>query len=151
MQVGDIMTPGVKTCPIDSTFADAAQVLHDHRIASVLVVDADGAIAGIVTERDLVNLVADGLDPKETPLIERMTRDLTTVEPRTDVGEAAAIMAEKGIRHLPVLHRGQLAGIVSIRDLWRWALDELTAGHELPDMERANQAMHAAVQVHHRT
>ncbi len=151
MQVGDIMTPGVKTCPMDGTFADAARTLHDHRIASVLVLDEEGVPAGIVTERDLVNLIAEGLDPTQTSLADRMTRDLTTVEPRTDVGEAAALMAEKGIRHLPVLHRGRLSGIVSIRDLWRWALDELTAGHELPDMERAHQAMHAAVQVHHRT
>ena len=150
MQVGEVMTPDVRTCAIDRTFADAASVLHDNRISSVVIVDDAGGVAGIVTERDLVNVVADGLDPAATVLSGHMTTDLTTVDPRDDIADAAATMAEHGIRHLPVLSGGKLAGILSIRDLWRWALDELTAGHELPDLERAHHALSAAVQVHHK-
>ncbi len=146
MQVGDIMTRDVKTANASDTFADVARTLHDNRISSVIVTD-EGRPAGIVTERDLVNVVADGVDPREEAVGGRMTRDLATVESRTDIADAAALMAERGIRHLPVVDRGQLAGIVSIRDLTNWAVEELTAGHELPDLERSQAALAAHVEV----
>jgi CBS domain-containing protein len=88
-------------------------------------------------------VVADGLDPREQTVGERLTRDLATVEPRTDISDAAELMAARGIRHLPVLDRGTLAGIVSIRDLTNWAVEELTSGHELPDVERSQAALAA--------
>ena len=146
MQVGDIMTRDVKTAKASDTFADVAKILHDNRISSVIVMD-DEQLAGIVTERDLVNVVADGLDPREQAVADRLTRDLATVESRTDISDAAELMAERGIRHLPVLDHGSLAGIVSIRDLTNWAVEELTAGHELPDLERSQAALAAHVEV----
>ncbi|MFL5799514.1 MAG: cyclic nucleotide-binding/CBS domain-containing protein [Actinomycetota bacterium] len=146
MQVGDIMTRDVKTASPSDSFADVARILHDNRISSVIVLEGD-RVTGIVTERDLVNVVADGIDPRERTVGQRPTRDLATVEPRTDIADAAKIMAERGIRHLPVLDRGSLAGIVSIRDLTNWAVGEQTAGHELPDMERSQAALAAHVEV----
>jgi len=146
MQVGDIMTRDVKTANASDTFADVARILHDNRISSVIVMDG-GQVAGIVTERDLVNVVAEGLDAREQSVGERLTRDLTTVESRTDISDAAELMASRGIRHLPVLDRGSLAGIVSIRDLTNWAVGELTAGHELPDLARSQAALAAHVEV----
>jgi CBS domain-containing protein len=146
MQVGDIMTRDVKTAKASDTFADVARILHDNRISSVIVMD-DEQLAGIVTERDLVNVVAEGLDPREQAVADRLTRDLATVESRTDITDAAELMAERGIRHLPVLDHGSLAGIVSIRDLTNWAVEELTAGHELPDLERSQAALAAHVEV----
>jgi CBS domain-containing protein len=146
MQVGDIMTREVKTASPSDTFADVARTLHDNHISSVIVLEGE-QVAGIVTERDLVNVVADGLDPREGSIGERLTRDLATVEPRTDIADAAKLMAEHGIRHLPVLDRGSLAGIISIRDLTNWAVEELTAGHELPDLERSQAALAAHVEV----
>lgn len=145
MQVGDIMTRDVKTVPPDATFAEAARILHDNRISSVIVKGDDGP-TGIVTERDVVNLVAEGLNAAQTRVGDRMTRDLATVEPRTDIAEAARMMAERGIRHLPVVDAGALAGIVSIRDLTAWAVEEITGGHELPDLERSRAALTAAVE-----
>ncbi|HEY7281504.1 MAG TPA: CBS domain-containing protein [Actinomycetota bacterium] len=146
MQVGDIMTRDVKTANASDTFADVARTLHDNRISSVIVMD-EGRLAGILTERDLVNVVAEGVDPREEAVSGRMTRDLATVESRTDISDAAALMAERGIRHLPVVDRGELAGIVSIRDLTNWAVSELTGGHELPDLERSQAALAAHVEV----
>ncbi|HEX9891846.1 MAG TPA: CBS domain-containing protein [Actinomycetota bacterium] len=145
MQVGDIMTRDVKTVSAEDTFAQAAKVLHEHGISSVIIKDNGGA-AGIVTERDLVDVVADGLDPASVKVGERMTKDLATVEARTDITEAAQLMGSRRIRHLPVVDRGQLAGIVSIRDLTSWAVGEMTGGHELPDMERSSAALSAAVE-----
>ena len=146
MQVGDIMTRDVKTAKSSDSFADVARILHDNRISSVIVMDGE-QLAGIVTERDLVNVVAEGADPRQASVGDRLTRDLATVEPRTDITDAAELMAARGIRHLPVLDRGSLAGIVSIRDLTNWAVEELTAGHELPDLERSQAALAAHVEV----
>jgi CBS domain-containing protein len=130
MQVRDIMHTDVKTTAPTDTFDNEG-----------------GKLAGIVTERDLVNLVADGGDPRTTKVADRMTKDLDTVDPKTDIGEAADHMARLKIRHLPVLQDGELAGIISIRDLTNWAVHELTSGHELPDLERSHTALSAAAEV----
>jgi CBS domain-containing protein len=146
MQVRDIMHTDVKTTAPTDTFDNVAKVLRENGISSVVVVEG-GKLAGIVTERDLVNLVADGGDPRTTKVADRMTKDLDTVDPKTDIAEAADHMARLKIRHLPVLQDGELAGIISIRDLTNWAVRELTSGHELPDLERSHTALSAAAEV----
>jgi len=146
MKVGDIMSRNVVTVDPGATFADAAKTLHEHGISSVVVKGAKGA-AGIVTERDFVNLVADGKDPATVKISDRMTKDLALVQPKTDIADAAKLMAERRIRHLPVVERGKLVGILSIRDLTSWAVGEVTGGHELPDLERSSAALAAAVEI----
>jgi CBS domain-containing protein len=146
MQVGDIMTRDVKTAGTEASFAEAARILKDNRISSVIITEGK-RIAGIVTERDLVNVVADGLDPAKVTLEGRMTRELATVEPRTDIADAAQLMAERRIRHLPVLDKGSLSGVISIRDLTNWAVAEMTGGHELPDLERSTAAFAAHAEI----
>lgn len=150
MQVGEIMKSNVKTASAEDTFAHVAKLLHDNGISSVVVMDG-GELAGIVTERDLVNVVADGADPKVVTAGERMTRDVDTVGPRTDLAEAAEHMARLGIRHLPVVDRGKLVGIISIRDLTSWAAEELSGGHELPDIARSHTALSAAARINRTT
>ncbi|HEX6230138.1 MAG TPA: CBS domain-containing protein [Actinomycetota bacterium] len=146
MQVKDIMHPEVRTTSPDDTFEHVATILHEHGISSVVVME-DERLAGIVTERDLVNLVADGADPRTTKVSDRMTRDLDTVHPRTDIAEAAEHMARLKIRHLPIVDAGKLVGIISIRDLTNWAVQELTTGHELPDLERSHATLRSAAEV----
>ena len=146
MNVGAIMHTDVVTVGPDDTFAHVATVMREHGISSV-VVAGDRGPSGIVTERDFVNLLADGADAGSTTIGERMTRDLATVRSRSDIAEAARLMAERRIRHLPVVDRGKLAGIISIRDLVSWAMAEFTGGHELPDLERGSAAFSAAVAV----
>ena len=146
MRVGDIMTADVKTVSPTDTFADTARILSSNRISSVVVKDGE-KVAGIITERDVVHAVAEGLDPTRVTVGERMTRDLATVDRRTDVADAARVMGERRIRHLPVVDRGSLTGIISIRDLTSWAIEEMTGGHELPDLERSSAALSAAVEV----
>jgi CBS domain-containing protein len=136
----------VRTAAPTDTFATVAALLHEHRISSVVVMDG-ATLAGIVTERDLVNLVSEGGDPRTTTASERMTTDLDTVGPKTDIAEAAEHMARLGIRHLPVLEDERLVGIISIRDLTNWAVRELTSGHELPDLERSHTALRSAAQI----
>jgi CBS domain-containing protein len=134
----------VVTVSAQDTFAHAAGILHEHRISSLVVMDGDRP-AGIVTERDLVNVVAEGSDPTAITVARQMTAELSTADPKTDIADAARLMAQRQIRHLPVLDRGKLVGIISIRDLMTWAVEELTGGHELADIERGSAALHAAV------
>lgn len=148
MQVGDIMHTDVKTASPNDTFADVAKVMQRHGISSVVVLDG-AKLRGIVTERDIVNLVAAGGDPHTVTVEHGMTRrDLVTVSPKTDIAEAAELMVARNIRHLPVADtRGRVVGIISIRDLTRWAAEELSGEHEMPDIARSHKALRAANQL----
>jgi uncharacterized membrane protein len=115
VRVVDIMHRDVVTIAADATLAQAAQTLRQHRISSVLVPGPHGP-AGILTEHDYVKLAADGEDPTTVTVGARMSGNLVTVAPKTDVTEAAQLMTDRHIRHLPVVDHGQLVGIVSIRD-----------------------------------
>ena len=150
MQVGEIMKTNVKTAAPDTTFAEVARLLHDNHISSVVVMDGD-TLAGIVTERDVVNVVAEGLDPRSLRIGDRMTRELDTVESRTDIAEAAEHMARLQIRHLPIVDKGKVAGIISIRDLTNWAVEELAGGHELADLRRSHTTLSAAAKINRST
>jgi CBS domain-containing protein len=145
MLVGDIMHTDVKTAEAEDTFADVAKVMRSNGISSVVVMDGTKKLAGIVTERDIVNLVAAGGDPHSVKVVHGMTRrHLETCSPKIDIAEAADQMVSLNIRHLPVVERGKVVGIVSIRDLTRWAAEELSGGHEMPDIARSQKALHAA-------
>jgi CBS domain-containing protein len=145
MLVGDIMRNDVKTADAGDTFADVAKMMRANGISSVVVLGEDGTLTGIVTERDIVNLVAAGGDPHTVQVAHGMTRrHLTTIAAKADIAEAADQMASLNIRHLPVVAEGKVVGIISIRDLTRWAAEELAGGHELPDIARSQTALRAA-------
>jgi CBS domain-containing protein len=144
MLVGEVMHTDVKTANADDTFADVAKIMRSNGISSVVVLDGR-KLTGIVTERDIVNLVAAGGDPHNVKVVHGMTRrDISTVTPKTDIAEAAEQMVMRNIRHLPVVDRARVVGIISIRDLTRWAAEELSGGHEMPDIARSHKALQAA-------
>jgi CBS domain-containing protein len=144
MLVGEIMHSDVKTASTEDSFADVAKTMRSKGISSVVVLSGK-KLAGIVTERDIVNLVAAGGDPHTTTVAHGMTRrDLVTVSPRTELTEATELMVSRNIRHLPVVDGDDVVGIVSIRDMTRWAAEELSAGHELPDIAGSHAALQAA-------
>lgn len=95
---------------------DAASRMWRQQTGSLLVMDGD-ALLGIVTERDIMKAVARGLDLATTPVSAIMTSTVLTVEPATSVTEAARHMADRWIRHLPVVDGGSVVGMVSQRDL----------------------------------
>jgi CBS domain-containing protein len=116
MQVADIMTrANVTDTPADSLRAAATRMWRQ-QTGSLLVMDGD-ALVGIVTERDVMKAVARGADLDSTPVSAIMTRNVLTVTPQTSLHDAAAHMAERWIRHLPVVVDGRVTGIVSQRDL----------------------------------
>src|SRR4029078_8091873 len=145
MLVGEIMRGDVKTAEAGDTFADVAKQMRANGISSVVVLGSDGALAGIVTQRDIVNLVAAGGDPHGVEVAHGMTRrHLETIGPKADIAEAADQMVSLNIRHLPVVEKDRVVSIVSIPDLTRWAAEELAGGHEMPDIARSQTALKAA-------
>jgi CBS domain-containing protein len=115
VRISEVMTEAAVTDRPDDSLQQAARKMWDQQTGSLLVLDGEDLV-GIITERDVLRAVATGT-PLDTPVSEVMSKDLITVEPATSLREAAAIMTERWVRHLPVLEGGRLAGIVSQRDL----------------------------------
>ena len=116
MIVADVMTGASITESPAESLRNAAAVMWKRQTGSLLIMDGE-AVAGIVTERDLMKAVARGDDLDSTPVSAVMTRQVLTVEPDTSVADAARHMADRWIRHLPVVSEGRLVGMVSQRDL----------------------------------
>lgn len=117
MLVRDIMASPPVTAPPDLSVLDAARLMKERNIGSLIVEDGARPV-GILTERDLVGkVVAEGLDPKVTRVRELMSSPLLTIPPEMDVLEAAQVMARHHVRRLPVLNGSMLLGIVSERDI----------------------------------
>ena len=111
-------TQGVITTSIWSTVADAAAMMSERNIGCILVVDGEGRLAGILSERDVLNrVVAKGMDPNSTRVAQVMTSDLACCRPGTGMDDARAIMAERKIRHLPVVDAERAVGMISSRDV----------------------------------
>jgi CBS domain-containing protein len=112
MNVQDVMTSTVITVRADSRVEDAARLLAHHRISGLPVVNAAGALIGVVTEHDLI--------AKEGRTVaEIMSRGVVTVSPHTDVEEVAHLLSNHRIRRVPVVEGDRLLGIVSRSDLVR--------------------------------
>lgn len=108
----------VETLPPTASVRDAADRMARSRIGAILVVDEDGEIRGIFSERDAVTRVmAQGLNSRETPLESVMTERVLTVHPEDDINQALRLMRDIGFRHLPVVEDGALIGLISVRDL----------------------------------
>ncbi len=116
MRVSEVMTNATVTDQSDDTLAEAARKMWKQQTGSLLVVEGEDLV-GILTERDVMKAVANGANLTETRVSEVMSKDLVTVGPGTSLREAAKLMADRWIRHLPVLDSGKLVGILSQRDL----------------------------------
>ncbi|MDO5031476.1 DUF294 nucleotidyltransferase-like domain-containing protein [Corynebacterium sp.] len=116
--IAELIRPNPLRAPGETSTARAAQLMTKAKVSSLLVT-RDGALEGIVTDRDLrTRVLAAGVDPA-TPVSEIMTRELATVSPEAPAMEALLRMAEKGIHHLPVLAGGALEGIITQSDVAR--------------------------------
>jgi CBS domain-containing protein len=100
----------------DDTLAEAARKMWKQQTGSLLVMDGDDLV-GIITERDVLKAVAQGVRPEDVRVSEVMTKDVVTVSPGTSLREAAKTMADRWIRHLPVVDGRTLVGVLSQRDL----------------------------------
>ena len=112
MRVSEIMTNAAVTDSPDDTLADAARKMWHQQTGSLLVLDGEDLV-GIVTERDVLRAAARGARFEDVRISEVMTKDIVSVPPGASVREAAKIMADRWIRHLPVLDSGKLVGVLS--------------------------------------
>jgi signal-transduction protein with cAMP-binding, CBS, and nucleotidyltransferase domain len=117
MEVSRISRKPVVTCAPDTTLQEAAWLMRDEGVGSVVVVD-HGSLRGIATDRDVVTRgIAEGLSP-EAPIGAVMTTDVAFVSEGDDLCAAATQMATRGCRRLPVVDRlGSVQGVVTLDDL----------------------------------
>lgn len=116
MQISIVMTPGVVCVRADDTVQHAAALMRGAAVGSLAVYQGD-VLAGILTEHDLVAVVADARPPASIRVAELMTRQPVIAFPHEDSTVVAARMAGLGVRHLPVFDGGRLVGMISARDL----------------------------------
>ena len=106
----------VVSLPGDATVRKASQVMAEHHIGAVLVMEGT-VLEGIFTERDaVIRVLAEGRDPDATQLSDVMTRDVVTLGPGAAAVDALRLMSQIGFRHLPVMEGDRVRGIISIRD-----------------------------------
>ncbi len=139
MNASDVMTKNVVTAELNTTVKQAAELMSQHRISAVPVLDKDGALAGIVSEGDLMRRVEGAHEQTRSwwlslfsgdqnnakgfvmdhgrYLKDIMTTGVITVTPDVPVGKIARLLEEKHIKRVPVLDDGQLVGIVSRANL----------------------------------
>ena len=124
------------TVSLEATAADAVRLMLDRHVGAVAILDIEARVAGIFTERDVLRKLAlSGRNLEDTPVREVMTTSVELASPGTSPGEALTIMVDRHFRHLPIADsRGKLLGMLSIRDVLQWRIDDL--GQELDSLEQ---------------
>jgi CBS domain-containing protein len=131
MKVKEVMKRNVKVVESDSTIQEVAEIMKELDVRDIPVI-AGKDIVGIITDRDIVvNVVANGMIPKEAKVVNGMTEDLFVCAEDDDIEEAARLLVRNEVRHLLVMNRQKsLAGIVSLEDMVL-NLEHRTAGEIL--------------------
>jgi CBS domain-containing protein len=106
--------------------SEVAQRMVHKDVGAVLVMENE-RLVGILTERDVLRAVAQGID-ESSSVADWMTRDPETIDPDESTEHAAVLMIHGGFRHLPVTESGQVVGMLSIRDLMRVVLEDSVPG-----------------------
>lgn len=116
---------GVFTMRPDNTLLEVATELASRKIGSVVVTEVGGSIAGIISERDVVRVLAErGPEQLSAPVEQAMTKSVVTCTLSDTIDELMAEMTARRFRHLPVVDDGQLIGIVSIGDVVKQRIAE---------------------------
>ena len=145
MTIGEICTRVTVFTTRDTTVADAAKLMRQHHVGSLVVVeDINGSKrvpVGIVTDRDaVVEVMATGLDPNTITVGDIMVQELVTARESEGVLETMQIMRYKGVRRLPIVGKsGELIGIVSIDDLLEVLAEELSELAKIVAREQARE------------
>jgi len=125
--------------PDDQVRLAIARMLEEG-IGSVAVCEGE-RLVGIFTERDVLRLAGEGPDFAEVRVGDVMTRNPVTLAPDVDVLDAARLMGERKVRHLPVLEGENLLGIVGIREVMRTLVERLWRTHDPEARERARELL----------
>jgi len=136
MSVLELCDREIAAVGLEATVADAIHKMLDHHVGAVAIVDSEYRVAGIFTERDVLRKMAlSHADPRVTKVRDLMTTPVEMATRGTGAGEALSTMLERHFRHLPVADdNGKLLGILSIRNLLEWRVDDLS--RELESLEQ---------------
>jgi CBS domain-containing protein len=108
----------------DTTVYDALALMARHDIGALLVLDGD-RLTGMFSERDYARkVILHGRSSRTMPVADIMTKDVVSVPPDFEVDTCLALMTDHRVRHLPVVDRGEIVGLVSIGDLVKTQIDE---------------------------
>src|SRR3954469_11810082 len=140
MRISDVMGVSSVTVRPDVTVQDAIGRMVAANVGSVTVCDGP-RLVGIFTERDVLRLAGSGADFTSLAVGDVMTRELITVPPDADPLAAAHLMAEKRIRHLPVVEGDNLLGVVGIRDVLSVLFEKLWAQHDEEARRRVQELL----------
>ena len=131
MEVREGMSAVVLTVGPQHTLRDAAHAMASRGVGAAIVIDPDQPGPGIVTERDVLNSIGYGQDPEVERVADHLSADLTFAAPDWSLERAAEAMIAGGFRHLVVVDGGELAGVLSMRDIVRcWVTEGATS--EMP-------------------
>ena len=122
VKVRDAMTEDVFTITPGLSLREAAEFMVQHNVGAAVIMDPEEPGPGIVTERDIVRSLGSGEDPDTELIRNHLTSNATFADADWSLEEAADAMARGGFRHLVVVRDGELAGIISMRDIihvWR--------------------------------
>lgn len=126
----------VITAPGNTTVIAAARLMKENQVGAVMVVEEDGGLAGVFTERDaLFRVIAEGRDVQTTLVADVMTRNPQTIHPDKPFADALHVMYEGGFRHVPVVEDGRPVGMISARDALGPELEDF-----IYELLRRNQA-----------
>lgn len=124
MRVRDGMTKMVLTVGPQHTLREAARLMADRRVGAAVVLDPESPGPGILTERDLLESMGLGQDPDAERVADHLTSDIVFAAPDWSLEEAAVAMVRGGFRHLVVTDRGEVLGLLSMRDVVRCWTDD---------------------------
>ena len=128
MQVREGMSEVVLTVGPGHTLREAASAMSARRVGAAVVLDPEAPGPGVITERDILHSVAAGEDPDKERVADHLTSALTFASPDWSLERAAVAMVRGGFRHLVVVEGGELAGVLSMRDIVRcWTADGATS------------------------
>jgi CBS domain-containing protein len=125
MTIRDLVAGDVIWVAPDATLRQAAELMVSSEVGSVAV-EVDGALEGILTERDMLRAVAQGADLDLDAVSKWMTEYPDSFDPEMAIEEAAEWMLATGFRHLPVVDGGEVVGVISIKDVLWAVTDEET-------------------------
>ncbi|HEX9666152.1 MAG TPA: CBS domain-containing protein [Thermodesulfobacteriota bacterium] len=127
MVAKDIMKTNVVTVPPSTLVTEAATIMREENIGSLVVVGVDKKLLGIITDRDIVvSVVANSESPLEVLVGDVMTSELITVQENESIFEVLRVLGKNSIRRVPVMRGGRLVGIVSVDDLIVLVVTELS-------------------------
>lgn len=139
MQVREGMSSVVLTVGPGHTLREAAALMAGRQVGAAVVMDPDAPGPGIITERDILESLGAGQDADRERVVDHLTADLVFASPDWSLEEAAAAMVRGGFRHLVVVEGGEIAGVLSVRDVVRCWTDD-GAACEVPASALAGSA-----------